>query len=74
MSCRRCGERFRRGADEAAHICVPNNTGVNPGDSVRVGDATGQVLRVSRAMAQVYFRGSLTSAWYSADEIERVAS
>jgi len=70
--CNRCGERFNRASAAISHICTPNHTGFNLGDTVRVGDATGQVSRVDRGSAEVYFRTSLRARWYAAGDLERV--
>lgn len=72
--CNRCGERFNRITAAASHICSPNDTGFNPGDPVRVDGVDGQVQRVSRGSAEVYFRSCFRSAWYPATQLERAAS
>lgn len=73
-SCATCGERFRREGDAFGHRCPPNHTGFTLGDPVRVGGVTGQVVTVSRAAVEVYFRQSLEARWYAAGQLERVAA
>jgi hypothetical protein len=73
-SCAGCGERFRREGDAFGHRCPPNHTGFAPGDTVRVGGVTGQVVTVSRGAIEVYFRQSLEAHWYAAAQVERVAA
>lgn len=73
-SCPGCGEPFRRDLDRHGHRCPPNDTGLAPGDTVRVGAGTGVVLQVSRSAVEVYFRASFQARWYTATEVERVAA
>ena len=72
--CERCGARFNRAHTAITHHCPPNDTGFNPGETVRVGQSTGQVTRVDRGSVEVYFRSSYRAQWYPASQLERVAA
>lgn len=69
--CRACGVSLA--SDPSRHVCPPNDTGFLPGETVRAGDATGQVLQVSRAAVEVYFPAAFRSQWYPAADLKRVA-
>jgi hypothetical protein len=79
-SCKVCGERFRRESESYIHNCTArdNRTGLRPGDTVRVGQAIGQVdrlaVRGTAGSVAVYFRSSFVYHWFPVDQVELVVS